>query len=144
MSELFDYIKPRLETNYFIAHMGIQLNAVSEGNASISVDVEKHHLQQNGFTHGGVIATLCDVATGIAAYTNTPKGKNVVTADLKISYLNPSVAKTVKAVGKVRKAGNLLFFCDAEVWDILPEGEKLVAMATAIMVAVDIPLATDK
>jgi uncharacterized protein (TIGR00369 family) len=140
MDALHQYIESRLKTNHFIAHMGIELVSIADGNTTLAVNIAKHHLQQNGFTHGGVIATLCDVATGIAAYTRVPEGKNVVTADLKISYLNPSVARIVQARGTVKKAGNLLFFCEAEVYDMLEEGEKLVATATAIMVAVDIPL----
>jgi hypothetical protein len=46
-------------------------------------------------------------------------------------------------VGIVKKAGNTLFFCEAEVFDIQGLERKLIATATAIMVAVDIPLATD-
>jgi uncharacterized protein (TIGR00369 family) len=144
MNEIYEYIQSRLKTNYFTRHMGIELLAVSEGRAELEINIEQHHLQQNGFTHGGVTATICDVATGIAAYTTAQKGKNVVTADLKISYLNPSVAPVIRAVGRVKKAGNLMIFCEADVFDILEGEQKLVATATAIMVAVDIPLAAPK
>ena len=140
MEEIKKYIQDRLKTNHFIAHMGLELADVGPGMAQLSLRIEEHHLQQNGFMHGGVTATLCDVAAGIAAYTMVPAGKNVVTADLKISYLNPSTAKEVKTVGKVIKGGNLLYFCEAEVFDQLETGEKLVATATAIMIAVDTPI----
>lgn len=140
MDKLHQYIQSRLETNHFISHMGLELSHLGKGEAHIDVNVKTHHLQQNGFTHGGVIATMCDVATGIAAYTVVPEGKNVVTADLKISYLNPSTAALVRAAGTVKKSGNLLYFCEAEVFDILDGTERLIATATAIMVAVDIPL----
>lgn len=140
MDKLHQYIESRLKTNHFISHMGLVLSSIEKGLANVDVDVKTHHLQQNGFTHGGVIATLCDVATGIAAYTLVPEGKNVVTADLKISYLNPSVAPLVRASGRVKKAGKMLYFCEAEVFDIIDGVESLIATATAIMVAVDIPL----
>lgn len=140
MKELRAYIEDRLKSNHFINHMGLVLNHLEKGEAEVGLTVESHHLQQNGFLHGGVTATLADVATGIAAYTCVPEGKNVVTADLKISYLNPGTAGTVKAIGKVIKGGNLLYFCEAQIIDCLPEGDKIVATATAIMVAVDIPV----
>jgi uncharacterized protein (TIGR00369 family) len=140
MEELRKYIESRLKTNHFISHMGLVLNSIDKGNAEVGLRVEEHHLQQNGFMHGGVTATLADVATGIAAYTCVPLGKNVVTADLKISYLNPSTSQTVRAAGKVVKGGNLLFFCEAQIFDCFPDGDKLIATATALMVAVDIPL----
>ena len=116
------------------------MQSLEIGKAELRLEVEEHHLQQNGFLHGGVTATLADVATGIAAYTMVPEGKNVVTADLKISYLNPGISAKIKAVGEVVKGGNLLFFCEAKIYDVLEDQEKLIATATAIMVAVDIPL----
>jgi uncharacterized protein (TIGR00369 family) len=140
MDRLKEYINSRLKTNHFISHMGIEMVHVEKGRADLQIKVKQHHLQQNGFTHGGVTATLCDVATGIAAYTQVPEGKNVVTADLKISYMNPGTAPIVEAIGRVKKAGNLLYFCEAEVFDVDGLERKLIATATAIMVAVDIPL----
>ncbi len=140
MNALREYIEERLKSNHFINHMGLVLNHLESGEAHVGLAVEDYHLQQNGFLHGGVTATLADVATGIAAYTCVPAGKNVVTADLKISYMNPGISKTILAIGKVKKGGNLLYFCEAEIFDVLPEGNRLIASATAIMVAVDIPL----
>ena len=141
MTNFKEYLQERLKNNHFINHMGLVLEDVEKGEAALSLTVEKHHLQQNGFTHGGVTATLCDVATGIAAYTAVAEGKNVVTVDLKISYLNPSVAQKVMAVGRVVKSGNLLVFCEGEVYDLLADGSrKIVATCTSIMAAVDIPV----
>lgn len=135
-----NFLDERLKSNHFIQHMGLVLTYVEVGEANMEIQVEEHHLQQNGFLHGGVTATLCDVTTGIAAYTTVQESKNVVTADLKVSYLNPSTSKKVKAVGKVRKAGNFLIYCECDVFDIREnEGEVLIATATAIMASVDIP-----
>jgi uncharacterized protein (TIGR00369 family) len=138
--DLKEYIQTRLKANQFIQHLGMELIDLGKGEAEVALDIKEFHLQQNGFMHGGVTASLADVATGIAAYTLVPEGKNVVTADLKISYLNPGTAARVKARGRVIKGGNLLYFCEAEIFDLLPGEEKLIASATAIMIAVDIPL----
>lgn len=141
MESLKEYIASRLRQNHFIRHMGIELAGLGQGHAELSLSVQEYHLQQNGFTHGGVTATLCDVATGIAAYTVAAEGKNVVTVDLKISYLNPSVSHQVKATGRVVKSGNFLIFCEGMVYDVMPDGtERPVASCTSIMAAVDIPL----
>jgi uncharacterized protein (TIGR00369 family) len=143
--ELKEYLEERLQNNHFIHYMGLVLEEVDTGMASMSITIETQHLQQNGFMHGGVTATLCDVTTGIAAYTTVPKEKNVVTADLKISYLNPSTSKKVFATARVKKAGKFLIFCEAEVFDDRGEDEPLlVATCTAIMAAVDIPVIKTK
>lgn len=141
MEELRAYLDERLEENHFIQHIGIKLTHVEVGYAEMKLEIKKHHLQQNGFMHGGVTATILDVVTGIGAYTTVLKGKNVVTADLKVSYLNPSTAKNILATGRVKKSGNFLVFCEGEVYDIFEDGSrKLVAICSAIMCAVDIPI----
>jgi uncharacterized protein (TIGR00369 family) len=135
------FLTERLKNNHFIAHMGLMLEDVDDGYAEMSLDIETHHLQQNGFMHGGVTATLCDVVTGIAAYTTVNEEKNVVTADLKVSYLNPSTSSKVLGVGRVVKAGKFLIFCEGQVFDLFEDGSKvLVATCTSIMASVDIPV----
>jgi len=121
--------------------MGLVLEMVEAGEAEMTLKVESHHLQQNGFLHGGVTATICDVVTGIAAYTAVDESKNVVTADLNVSYLNPSTSKLIKAKGRVKKAGRFLVYCEGDVFDVFEDGsEKLIASCTSIMAAVDIPV----
>jgi len=141
MEDLKAYLDERLEENHFIQHIGLQLSHVEAGYAEMTLEIKKHHLQQNGFMHGGVTATILDVVTGIGAYTTVVKGKNVVTADLKVSYLNPSTSKNILATGRVKKSGNFLVFCEGEVYDIFEDGSrKLVATCSSIMCAVDIPI----
>ena len=139
MQDLEAYIKERLKHNEFTKHLGIELVSLVTDKAEIRLEKQEFHKQQNGFLHGGVTATLCDVATGIAAYTRATDGKNVVTADLKVSYLNPSISGKIKAVGRVVKAGRFLAFCEGQVFDVLPDGETLVATCSSIMAFVDIP-----
>jgi uncharacterized protein (TIGR00369 family) len=95
MEDLKAYLDERLEENHFIQFVGLKLSHIELGYAEMTLEIKKHHLQQNGFMHGGVTATILDVVTGISAYTTVVKGKNVVTADLKVSYLNPSTAKNI-------------------------------------------------
>lgn len=135
------YMEERLQHNHFINHLAMQLTHIDTGEATIAITLQSFHEQQNGFLHGGVTASLCDVATGIAAYTVAPEGKNVVTADLKISYLNPCTGPNIKAIGTVVKKGKLMTFCEARVYNYDAENkETLCATCTSIMVNVDIPL----
>lgn len=142
---LYDYMLPRLKENQFIRYIGLVLDDIDTGFAQMHIDIETHHMQHTGFTHGGVTATICDVVTGISAYTTAPQGFNVVTVDLKVSYVNPSTAPVIKAIGRVKKSGKSLIFCEGEVFDVFANGEeKLVATCTSIMAAVDIPLVASK
>ncbi|MSP57839.1 MAG: thioesterase [Flavobacteriales bacterium] len=137
--ELKAYMDIRLKANQFINYIGLELVDIDKNCATMQLKIQEHHMQHTGFTHGGVLATLCDVCTGIAAYTVVDTEKNVLTVDLKVSFVNPSTAPMVKATGQVIKAGQNLIFCEAEVWDVFANGdEKLVATCVSIMAAVDV------
>ncbi len=136
--ELKDHMDVRLKSNQFINYIGLELVDIDKNSATMQLKINDYHMQHTGFTHGGVLATLCDVTTGIAAYTVVDNDKNVLTVDLKVSFVNPSTAPILKAIGQVKKAGQNLIFCEAEVWDIFANGdEKLVATCVSIMASVD-------
>lgn len=143
--ELMSYMAARLKENQFIQYIGLKLTDIDMHYAAMELDIQPHHMQHTGFTHGGVTATICDVTTGIAAYTAIFHGgnqaKNVVTVDLKVSYVNPSVSSKIRSTGKVTKAGQNLMFCEGQVFDVFEDGsEKLVATAVSIMAVIDVPL----
>ena len=56
---------------------------------SIGLRVEARHLNSGGSCHGGLLATLADIALGYAcvAANEEAKSKNFVTIDLSIEYL---------------------------------------------------------
>ena len=56
---------------------------------SIGLRIEARHLNSRGSCHGGLLATLADIALGYAcvAVNEEAKGKNFVTIDLSVEYL---------------------------------------------------------
>lgn len=74
--------------------------------------------QYSGVTHGGILAAFADTIAGCAAYTKILVNKNVLTAEIKISYL--------RAKGYSIKSGKKLQFCECEIYC----DEKLVAKAS--------------
>src|SRR5260370_31522341 len=53
----------------------------------LGLQVERHHLNRAGRVHGGLLATLADIAVSRAAWDRVPDGSTVATADLHIAYL---------------------------------------------------------
>lgn len=109
-------IRQKLEGQHFMHLLGAQLTTIEKAYIEATLDVQQHHHQQNGFVHGGVTATLADLVTGFAAFSLVAPNETVVTADLKISYLNPGDGHQLIAKGWVMKPGNMLHFCEGEVW----------------------------
>lgn len=61
----------------FIQQLGLQLDLVSEGECRSSLKLTEHHLQQDGFVHAGVQASVADHTAGAAAASLVPEGQSV-------------------------------------------------------------------
>lgn len=131
-----DTIRQKLNAQHFMHHIGANLTVIEKGYMECELTMQQQHLQQAGFTHGGVTATLCDLVTGFAAFSLVAGGEAVVTADLKVSYLNPGDGERLIAKGWVMKPGQMLHFCEGEVW--IEKNRKLtqIAHCTALMAVV--------
>ncbi|MEZ4843555.1 MAG: PaaI family thioesterase [Bacteroidia bacterium] len=122
-----DYVQDiheKLERQFFMKHIGFQLDSIELGLVRGSLIIEEKHKQQNFFLHGGVMATAVDIVMGFAAYSLVPKNVGVVTTDLNVSFLNPGIGDKMVAEGRVVKAGNQLVFCEADVW--VENGDKKI------------------
>jgi uncharacterized protein (TIGR00369 family) len=74
---------------------------------------------------------------GFAAYSLVKLDQVVVTADLRVSYLNPGIGERVIAKGWVIKPGSKLIFCEGEIVTIKNGIETLIAKASATMAVVN-------
>lgn len=114
--------------NPLLEYLGIRLVARAAGQAEFELDVQPRHLNRQGSLQGGVIATLLDAAAGYAglqAEEGAALG-NAVTVMLTISYLAPTNAGRLRAVGMVSRSGRSLYFASATLSD---ESGALIATA---------------
>ncbi|GAC1367673.1 MAG: hypothetical protein NVS3B25_13640 [Hymenobacter sp.] len=132
-SDLEARIRRKLVRQNFMHLIGADLTVITPGRVEAELVLGEQHLQQRGFMHGGLTATLADLVAGFAAVTLIPDNFGLVTSDLRISYLHPGVGQRVKAIGWVLKAGRRLHFCEAEVWC----DEVLIAKASATMAVIE-------
>lgn len=100
------------------AHLlGIELDNISKGTATLGLDVRKELTQNYGVVHGGAIASIIDTAMAFAIITLLAPREKVTTVDLTISYLRPLTKGRITAVAKVVRAGRRLFAVSADVFD---------------------------
>jgi len=129
-------IEKYLERQKFMKHIGFSLDVIKPGVTEGSLKVRDIHKQQKGLLHGGVIATIADIVTGFAAYTLVPEDCNVVTGEIKISFLRPGICSDVFAKGWVIKSGAKLNFCEAEVWQLCGDERQLIAKVSTSMITI--------
>lgn len=113
--------------------LGLELEEISGGTATLAVDVRKDLTQNHGVVHGGAIASLIDTATAFAIIPLLAPRERVTTVDLTISFLRPVTEGRVRAVAKVLRAGRRLFVVSA---DVLNEQGSLVSTALSTYIKV--------
>ena len=87
-------IRERLSGQHFMHLMGLNITTILAGEVTGEMKLEQKHLQQYGFVHGGVTATILDITMGFAAYSLMPLDKGVVTANISVDYLHPGDGET--------------------------------------------------
>jgi uncharacterized protein (TIGR00369 family) len=90
--------------------------------------------QQHGLWHGGVVASLVDVACGYAALSMMPADREVLTVEFKVHFLKPAKTGRLIAVGQVVQAGRTLTVCEGSAFDATRT--RVLAKMTATMMAV--------
>jgi len=110
-------IHKAIKTVPYARFLGLELEQVASGTATLGVNVRKELTQNQGVVHGGAIASLIDTATAFAIISLIAPGEKVTTVDLAICYLRPAVRGRLKAVARVVRAGRRLFVVSAEVFD---------------------------
>jgi len=132
-------ILDHLTRQRFMQHIGCILTAIEPGYVEAEIRLAEHHQQQLGLVHGGVTATIADVAAGFAAFTLVAPHQHTVTAEIKISYFAKGHRGTLRAIGRVVKAGRRIHFCEADVYCIDESGAQThIASATTTMAVIDV------
>ena len=131
-------IKHKLEGQHFMHLIGFDITRIDCGIIEGEMLLEKKHLQQFGFVHGGATSTILDITMGFAAYSVVPEGKGVVTANITIDFLNPGEGDKIIAIGEVEKAGNRMVFTRGKVFTEINGKQKIIASARSVMAVVDV------
>jgi uncharacterized protein (TIGR00369 family) len=99
------------------AHLlGIELDHIDKGAATLGLEVRNELTQNHGVVHGGAIASLIDTAMAFSIITLLAPREKVTTVDLTVSYLRPLTKGRVTAKARVVRAGRRLFVASAEVF----------------------------
>ncbi|HEX3219085.1 MAG TPA: PaaI family thioesterase [Candidatus Limnocylindria bacterium] len=117
--------------------LGATLVSVAPGAVEITLRPHDAISQQHGFVHAGAVTAIADSAAGYAALTLMPPGSGVLSTEFKINLLAPAAGDRIVARGRVVKAGRTLTVAQTEVFAESAGDEKLIALLTATMMAVE-------
>lgn len=124
-NNLFNYIISAIQGSPFYKLLGIDIKELGPGFTELILEPSKEHTNPLGAIHGGLIMTIADAAMGNAVRTLKI---NAVTVDCSVSLISAApFDQTIRARGKVLKAGKNLIFAKSSVYS----GEKLIADSKA-------------
>ncbi len=117
----------------FIQHLGLQLVSITPGECRTVLELEERHLQQEGYVHAGVQATVADHTAGAAGASLIEPGQFVLSAEFKINLLRAAKGTRLECVAKVLKAGASLSVVESEVYCGTGDDLRLVSKTTVTL-----------
>jgi uncharacterized protein (TIGR00369 family) len=135
-SNFKERVERHLSKQNFMHHIQFSLHKIEAGFTEGDMKLRPIHHQQDGFAHGGLVATIADIVAGFAAYTLVDVSQHVVTGEIKISYFAKGYGDLLRARGKVIKPGKRVSFCEAEVFSVDGDTETIIAKASTSMIII--------
>lgn len=87
--------------------LGLEYEVMEDGHAVVSMNLDEDKYNLREVAHGGIVASLIDVAMGTAAAGGNygTKLRPMVTLEMKVNYLAGAEGKRLTAVADVIRAG---------------------------------------
>jgi uncharacterized protein (TIGR00369 family) len=106
--------------------LGIKIKRRHRDGVTVEIPLRGDLMNFHGVLHGGVTASLADVAVGIALHNHFQGKSRATTVEMKLNYFLPVTGKKLTARSRLVKVGKTL--CVGRV-DLLNDARKLVAAA---------------
>lgn len=116
----------------FFQDLGCELLEYSPDRAVVALTLAPRHLNNASNLHGGVTATLMDVAMGLCGtWAERPEERRVaITLSMSLNFSAPAAAGSrVRAVARCRSAGHKTFMASC---DLLDEADRLIAFGEGV------------
>jgi uncharacterized protein (TIGR00369 family) len=134
---VLDEIQRIFRAASFISDLGIEFESVGDGECVTTLELKDRHLQQDGYVHAGVHATIADHTAGVAAATMLREHQMVLTVEFKINLLRAASGDRLVCRAEVLKPGRKFAVVESEVICVDGGDERLVSKMTATIAYVE-------
>lgn len=110
-------LRERLASSPFHRWLGVRVVEADVGAVDLELDADADHRNLQGLIHGGLLATLADVAMGLAVRTAVGPERRHITVEMGVRFLRPAQPGRITATGRTLRVGRQLAFAQAEVLD---------------------------
>ncbi len=127
MAENENRFDTRVRSRGFTGYCGLEFQEAGEERCVVTCPMRPELLNPGGIAHGGLIATLTDVAAGSMALVADGNSRSIVTQSCNIHYLRPGTGDQLRAESRVVRKGKRV--CVVQV-DCFSADGSLAAVAT--------------
>ena len=117
-----------LATVPFAALLGITIHRTHADGVTLRCVLRDQLLNNAAGLHGGVTATLVDIAVAMAVYHHFGRRRPITTVEMKVNYFRPVATGTVFARAHLLRAGKTL--CVGRV-DVTDDRKRMVGVGMA-------------
>ena len=114
----------------YLEFLGFRLTEWKEGFARLEMPVRPDHRNTVGFLHGGVIASLLDIAGAVAGSYGVADETVSITINQNCAYMAPHKGDTVVAEGELIRSTKSMFFTQSKLMDLANNRLCATAMGT--------------
>lgn len=116
----------------FFQELGAELEEYSQGRAVVALTLTEKHLNNASNLHGGVTASLLDIAMGLCGtWAESPEERRVaITLSLNTNFSSTAaLGARVRAIATCRSAGHKVFMASC---DLLDQDDKLIGFGEGV------------
>ncbi|WP_433945987.1 PaaI family thioesterase [Paenibacillus sp. SN-8-1] len=125
--------------NTFWDYLGCRIDEIDDQMATVSFDIQPHHLNLIGILHGGVHAAVIDSAMGLILMLARPES-SIVTINLNMNYVAPTQQGRVIVTAKIIHSTRRIMTAEAYA---RKENGDLLAFGTGTFRVLDRPVGED-
>lgn len=119
---------PTLYQGTYLEFLGFHLTAWSDGFARLEMPVRGEHRNTVKYLHGGVIASLLDIAGAVCGSYGISNEFVSVTINLNCNFMSPHTGQIAVVEGELIRRTNTIFFAQSKIFDA--DNKRLCATAT--------------
>ena len=116
----------------FFQDLGCELTEYSQGRAVVALRLTPKHMNNASNLHGGVTASLLDIAMGLCGTwaEHSDERRVAITLSLNVNFsATAPVGTLVRAVATCRSAGHKVFMASC---DLLDEQDRLIGFGEGV------------
>ena len=104
---------PIFRTSPFLETIGPLYSAGSGASLVIGIRVQEKHTNARGTLHGGVLASIADIALGYGLATSTSPPTSMVTANLSVDFAGSAkIGDWIETTLDIQKIGSRMAFAN--------------------------------